>query len=489
MTAVDMRRAGLVVLALTVLACLLRLPGLNSTLWYDEILSVVESVRPPLSTIVTTYHDSNHHPLYAVMSHLSISMLGEQPWTVRLPALLVGVAAIPALYLLGTVVANRREALLATVLLATSYHHIWFSQNARGYSALLLFTLLATWTLLRGLEERKTWWFVAYGILSALGAYTHLTMVFVVMAQTLVSMGIVLGMPRGEERTSTWRLAVLGTFVAATATVVLYAPMIPDMYAVFVEAPPPTRDVATPSLAAEHAIRGLQVGLNTVGMLLGAFLGMIGVWSYAMRQRTALALFLLPGVALGAAALGLGLVLRPRFFFLLIGFLLLLIARGAVRIGGWVVERVHVRPAPDADAAVAWSLALALVVIAIPSVLHNYRVPKQDFDSARAYIAAHRLAGDPVVTAGTASYPYQRYYAEDWDAIRSRDEFDRFGSLHRRFWIVYSQPEYLERSLRAAIEESCLSPRVFSGTLDGGDVVVCDAFVEPRAAWRAGGRP
>jgi len=69
------------------------------------------------------------------------------------------------------------------------------------------------------------------------------------------------------------------------------------------------------------------------------------------------------------------------------------------------------------------------------------------------------------------------------------DDFDRFGSLHRRFWIVYSQPEYLERSLRAAIEQSCVSPRVFSGTLDGGDVVVCDAFVEPRAAWRVGGLP
>jgi hypothetical protein len=224
-------------------------------------------------------------------------------------------------------------------------------------------------------------------------------------------------------------------------------------------------------------------------MLIAGPLCAIGIMSYLRRRPVPLALFLLPGMALAAAAIVSGLVLRPRFFFLLIGFLMLLIARGLICAAEWSVQRTRVHWTANDAAVMAWSLVLALVALAIPALLFNYRMPKQDFDSARTYIATHRVASEPVVTAGTASYPFRRYYAESWDEVVTRDEFERFGRLHRRFWIVYSQPEYLERSLRTAIEARCTSPRIFPGTLDGGDVVVCDATVGPRTELRSGGLP
>jgi uncharacterized membrane protein len=47
------------------------------------------------------------------------------------------VASIGALYLLGRAVAGPTEALFAAALMTVAYHHVWFSQNARGYSGLL----------------------------------------------------------------------------------------------------------------------------------------------------------------------------------------------------------------------------------------------------------------------------------------------------------------------------------------------------------------
>ena len=41
------------------------------------------------------------------------------------------------MYLFGTEAANRKEGLLGAALLTFSYQHVWFSQNARGYTALL----------------------------------------------------------------------------------------------------------------------------------------------------------------------------------------------------------------------------------------------------------------------------------------------------------------------------------------------------------------
>ncbi len=49
------RTAAAVVTAITVTGALLRLPGLDSGLWFDEILTLVESVRIPLRDVVTAF--------------------------------------------------------------------------------------------------------------------------------------------------------------------------------------------------------------------------------------------------------------------------------------------------------------------------------------------------------------------------------------------------------------------------------------------------
>jgi mannosyltransferase len=70
--------------------------------------------------------------------------LGESPWTLRLPALVWGAASIPALYYFGRQITHRREAFLATLFMVANCQHVWFSQNARGYTGLVLGALLTS---------------------------------------------------------------------------------------------------------------------------------------------------------------------------------------------------------------------------------------------------------------------------------------------------------------------------------------------------------
>ena len=161
--------SGRILLAFVAAAFVLRLPGhLNSGLWFDEIWLLRDSVRVPLATLLTRFESDNNHPLYSLAAWLSTHALGEAAWSLRLPAVLFGVASIGMMWRFADRVAPRSEALLATTLLTVSYHHVWFSQNARGYTMLLFWTLAATHFLVASYESghRRDW--IAYGVCTAL---------------------------------------------------------------------------------------------------------------------------------------------------------------------------------------------------------------------------------------------------------------------------------------------------------------------------------
>src|SRR3982751_363400 len=87
--------------AVVLVGAALRFHFLDSGLWYDEIVTLVESVRRPFASIVTQFPGSNDHPLYSVLGHLSMTLFGEHAWSLRLPAALFGVAGLPLLYIFG----------------------------------------------------------------------------------------------------------------------------------------------------------------------------------------------------------------------------------------------------------------------------------------------------------------------------------------------------------------------------------------------------
>ena len=97
--------------------------------------------------------------------------------------MLFGVASIGRLFLFSRQAGSTRQALFAAALFTFSYHHIWFSQNARGYSGLLFWALLSSYFLIRALREDRPGLWLAYTATASLGIYTHITMLFVIAGQ------------------------------------------------------------------------------------------------------------------------------------------------------------------------------------------------------------------------------------------------------------------------------------------------------------------
>ena len=106
---------------------------------------MVDFARPPLAHIVSSFPDQNQHMLFSVLAHGSLRLFGENAWALRLTLGRIRAGEHLGAFLLGRIILTRSEALLACTLMTFSYHHIWFSQNARGYMGLLFTAILATW--------------------------------------------------------------------------------------------------------------------------------------------------------------------------------------------------------------------------------------------------------------------------------------------------------------------------------------------------------
>jgi uncharacterized membrane protein len=456
-------------------ATVLRGIGLQSGLWFDEIATLLSSARHPFAQIVTAFPGVNEHPLYSLFAHASIVAFGDSAWALRLPAALFGVASVWMVYVLGVRLLGRVEALAGAAILATSYHHIWFSQNARGYTMIGFFALAATHRLLRAGETRRPRDYVLYTLICVAGIYTHLTMAFVVAGHVaVVAGGNLAGWP--AARTQPIGPVIWSCIGAAGLSAIVYAPFVPALLShLHAEAPRAAAQVATGSWAAAEAIRSLLAGAGVPGALLQGAVAIVGGFSLLRRAPLAVGLLLAPAIVTATVVVGLGQPLRPRFFFFLSGAGALFVGRGVGAVAAALRRR---RPVPAAVIGAVTAVLIAASVVALP---RNYRVPKQDFAGALVALDRAEAAGAHVATAGLACLPYDEYFGRhQWTCLKSADDLTRFAAGPGRSLVVYTLADYIDDApLQDRLLHGCALEETFPGTLGGGDVVICAPRSEP----------
>lgn len=463
---------------LTLLALVLRVIGLNSGLWLDEIYSVVNQFRLPPNQLFITYISDNQHPLYALFASMSVSIFGEHPWVIRLPAMIFGVASVPALYLLGTRVASRQEALFAAALLTVSYHHIWFSQNARGYSAIALTAILCTDRLLCLLSDRQHRDIWLYGIIAALGCYAHLTMVFIVVAQFIVFLLWLCFLREPGVRKVSWQKPMMAFVLSGFLTLLLYAPILMQVIDYFVNQTSDMVGLSTHAWALAEAFRSLSMGLGgSVIVLAAGMVTLVGLGSYYQSNKMALSIFICSIVVTFLVAFLARGTMYPRFFFFLVGFLILIGVRGVmvtVRFCSvWLFRREEQKNYANRLASAAMIVVLCISAV---SMVRNYLYPKMDFEGARQWVESQAEPGDAIVTAGAAAFPYRDFYGVNWPEMKVLSDFDNVKTQTGQIWIVFTFRRYMKMSapeIYTVVDRECSEGKHFHGTLGGGDMIVC----------------
>jgi hypothetical protein len=463
------RAAGIWIAGILACAFALRLYKLELGLWYDEVLTYVGYARMPFGEILTTYNNENQHFVFTLLAHACFVIFGEGAWALRLPAALFGVGSIWALYVFARQVGSTRQALFAAALFTFSYHHIWFSQNARGYSGLLFWALLSSYFLLRALREDRPGLWLAYAAAASLGIYTHITMVFVIAGQGTVYLAH-LWTRRRDVWPNRWAGLALGFSGAGLLTLTLHAIVLPQIRAGMQKTVSVVEAWKNPLWTAWEIFRGLQIGFaGAAAAVVALIVVAAGVWSFARKESSVLWLLFVPPLAGAGYVVAAGHHLWPRFFFFAFGFAAVVAIRGAMTIEQTVfgvLRRGGVRE--------TGVLCAGMVLVSALSVPFAYG-PKQDYEGAMAYVQAERKPGDAVLMAGLISYPYDNLYKPGWQKVSSVAELNAVRVAASRTIVVYTlEPVLLatDPGIAESVKKDFRLLQKFPGTLEHGTVYV-----------------
>lgn len=474
-----------VLLVFSLIALALRLWNLNSDLWIDEVFTLLDFVRQPMGQIVTSFPSQNQHMLFSILANISVNIFGESAWSLRLPSVLFGIGSIWAFFFLCRQLLGTREALLGCALMTVSYHHIWFSQNARGYMGLLLFTLLATWCWFEALKKNEWRWWLGYAASVVLGMWIHPTMAFVVAAHGVVHM-VLLAAPKLSGRTppgfSVERNAGFTPFavwlLSVTVTLQLYALALPEFLAVGLHEESKQSEWTNPLWVVTEGLKGLSIGFAGILIVIcGGALVAFGWMSLFRTNRRVAVLMILPALLAGGTMMLLGHNLWPRFFFFSMGFGLLIVIHGAMQLPK--VITTYVRPLRERTAFASFAgvgFASLMIVASLVTVPKNYALPKQNFSGAKNYVESHISPGDKIVAVSLAGVVYGDYLTPYWPVVGTGPELENLQQGSDRVWLVYTIPievKAFRPDIWRMIERDYEVVQVFPGTLSGGEVFVC----------------
>lgn len=142
------------ILIILVVATVLRLIGLNQSLWLDEAINVNNASALSIKDLVLNYSLGDFHPpLYHILLSTWIGFFGSSEISVRAPSVIFGVATVYFTYLLAQKLFENKTALVAATLMATAPLAIYYSQEARMYALAAFFASVSVYFFLSLLRK------------------------------------------------------------------------------------------------------------------------------------------------------------------------------------------------------------------------------------------------------------------------------------------------------------------------------------------------
>jgi len=205
---------------------LLRFPSLeHESLWFDELQQWFRSNSPDIGTLLRVTRRTVLSPGHELFHFLVQKYLGDSEFALRFPSAVAGVLAIPMIYLLAAQLYSYREGLIAAALIAVAWCPIRYSQEARPYSLLLLFSILTSYlwiSVMRAFRRGDSPSYKTMGLYLAAAtacAYLHHFGLYLVALQGLAAGTILVRNPQ-----ALLKIAIIYLLLA-----LLYLPWLPMM--------------------------------------------------------------------------------------------------------------------------------------------------------------------------------------------------------------------------------------------------------------------
>lgn len=170
--------------------------GFNS-LWLDEAATNVLSKVGIVQIWQNMAAGEFNPPLFYILEHFML-MFGNSEAILRILPAIFGALAIPVFYYIGKEFKDENTGFIMAVMCAVSPFLVWYSQEARAYSLLLLLIALATYVFLRALKDNLKEDWILFAVFGAVAVWTHFY-AFVAMGAFFVYAIYYLGTAKSEK--------------------------------------------------------------------------------------------------------------------------------------------------------------------------------------------------------------------------------------------------------------------------------------------------
>lgn len=182
------------------LALWLRIPEMLRGFNYDELYSVTNYIQPGRFLDIFQNHWLTSHLGYTIIGFFTYHSLGRTEWALRLPALFFGIGSLVLLWYWVRRYWGRGVALMAMLLLTISPPHVLWSASARGYSALIFFSILSSALYFLALERPSARIFWSSIVVNVIALSFHVFFLSILLTQFLCLLGMVLWNRKGTTR-------------------------------------------------------------------------------------------------------------------------------------------------------------------------------------------------------------------------------------------------------------------------------------------------
>ena len=411
---------------ITLFAAALRFYRLGEwSFWIDEIFTIDHAVShyssaelflkniPPLT---------NWIPLSVIVNAQVLKLGGINEWSARLTPAIIGILSIPILYFPTRKIFGIRIALISVLVLAVSPWHLFWSQNARFYSSLMLFYTLALFAFYWGIEEDKPGYLLVFFALVYLAVSERLSALFIfpVVATYVAALWILkFDKPKGMNFRN---LLIITLPLLIGSAIELYSKIVINESRFFADFNWFLQyQIDDPFRLLVFVGNNLGIPLMVMALLSGLFL---------LRARSRPGLLMLVSATVPLLMLLLANLLiftKDRYVFITLFSWIILAVVGIDEIASWV--QGHSR----------W-LAIAVFFVLFASSLndvllyyqanHGNRLP---WKAAFSSVAKHAREEDVIVAFWPLFYPY---YAAQPISPYEDVELQSMLASHRRYWFV-----------------------------------------------------
>ncbi len=153
--------------------------------WYDEAVTGWLLRGSPGQLLAAIPRTESTPPLYYLIAWGWVRVFGDTEAGLRSLSAVCGAAAVPVAFAAARELVGRRAGLAAAVLIAVNPLLVWYSQEARAYSLLVLTSGVAFWMFARARTDPTPRRLAAWGIAGAAALCTHYFAVFLLMPEAL----------------------------------------------------------------------------------------------------------------------------------------------------------------------------------------------------------------------------------------------------------------------------------------------------------------